>query len=213
MAWYPYWKLFDVWNPAKIMYVKPIFEERSFSVNNRLVGVLMPFGKKSSNAALIDFDALYEDHIKPSLENQHFEVQRADNEFEQWYSPQIVSSAECERITASSMPSVPGFRSSASPTGAPVKSIMEEIWILLNQSHFLIADVTGKNPNVFYELGIAHTIGKYAIIISQSKEDVPFDVGHLIYIYYVCNKAGIEKLLEEVDKRIEKILRSERFSF
>lgn len=33
--------------------------------------------------------------------------------------------------------------------------IIEDIWRLINQSKLLVADVTGKNPNVFYELGIA----------------------------------------------------------
>jgi hypothetical protein len=54
-----------------------------------------------------------------------------------------------------------------------------------------VADVTGKNPNVFYELGIPHTVGKDAIILTQNKEDVSFDIQNLRYICYtVDNEEG-----------------------
>ena len=45
--------------------------------------------------------------------------------------------------------------------------IIEDIWKSINEAKFLIADVTGRNPNVFYEIVVAHTIGKSVIIISQ----------------------------------------------
>jgi hypothetical protein len=41
---------------------------------------------------------------------------------------------------------------------------------------FLIANVNGRNPNVFYELGIAHTLGKRVIIVSKNYETIPFDL-------------------------------------
>jgi hypothetical protein len=220
--WYPW----STWiQDPKIMQLKPIFEERSFSVNKRLVGVLIPFHEP--------FEALYEDHIKPFLENLDFKVQRADNKFEKWYSTNTLSSAalssaalssaplssaDWERINASSTDSSADWEritasstdSTVRPRSPPVRSIMDEVWILLNQSHFLIADVTGKNPNVFYEIGIAHTIGKYVIVISQKKDDVPFDIGHLRYIFYECDKEGIEGLLDDIKDRIELRLEEER---
>jgi hypothetical protein len=207
----------DYWtNYNKLMQVKPIFEERSFSVNKRQVGVLMPFHEA--------LEALYKDYIKPSLEKLGFEVQRADNKFERWYSRKTLplssealssaslssaalssaplSSASWERITAAPTDPIVSQRTDDEP---PVVSIMDEVWILLNESHFLIADVTGKNPNVSYELGIAHTIGKYVIIISQDKDDVPFDIGHLRYIPYKPDKEGIEELMEEIKQRLERL--------
>ena len=65
-------------------------------------------------------------------------------------------------------------------------SIIEEVWAALNGCRMVVADISGGNDNVFYELGIAHTLNKPAILLTQaqSPEDVPFDVRHLRYIQY-----------------------------
>ena len=52
--------------------------------------------------------------------------------------------------------------------------ILEDIWIHICRSKIIVADVTGRNPNVFYEIGIAHTVGKPVIIITQDRADIPF---------------------------------------
>lgn len=62
--------------------------------------------------------------------------------------------------------------------------IMVTIYNQIAQAKFLVADVTGKNPNVFYELGYAHALGKKVIIIVQDKADIPFDIASLRYILY-----------------------------
>jgi hypothetical protein len=62
-------------------------------------------------------------------------------------------------------------------------AIIEDIWKFINESRLIIADVTGKNPNVFYELGVAHTIGKDFVILTQDKDDVPFDLRHLSFFF------------------------------
>jgi hypothetical protein len=78
------------------------------------------------------------------------------------------------------------------------KPIMEDIWIQICKSKVIIADVTGKNPNVFYEIGIAHTIGKPVIFITQDKTDVPFDVAHFRYYLYSDNAIGWQKLSNDI---------------
>jgi hypothetical protein len=65
--------------------------------------------------------------------------------------------------------------------------IMEDIWIKINQAAFIIADVTNWNPNVMYELGIVHTIGKPAILITQDLKKIPFDFKHLRHFEYKDN--------------------------
>lgn len=72
-----------------------------------------------------------------------------------------------------------GFRIKADEIFAPANYITKNIWQLINRSSLLIADITIRNPNVFYELGIAHTIGRDVIIISQNKDDIPFDIQSL----------------------------------
>ncbi len=63
-------------------------------------------------------------------------------------------------------------------------SIVGDIWKKTQQAKVLIADLTEKNANVFYELGLAHAIGKPVILISESMGDVPFDLRNYRVITY-----------------------------
>ncbi|MDD4708086.1 MAG: hypothetical protein PHO47_07765 [Firmicutes bacterium] len=84
-------------------------------------------------------------------------------------------------------------------------SIMEVIWTKICSAEIIVADLTGKNPNVFYEIGIAHTLGKEVILITQNKEDVPFDLRHLKYIKYSITRRGQEQLKEELKITVQAI--------
>jgi hypothetical protein len=57
-------------------------------------------------------------------------------------------------------------------------AIVQDIFNLVFRAQVVIVDFTGKNPNVMYETGIAHTLGKHVVPISQSLDDVPFDLTH-----------------------------------
>lgn len=57
--------------------------------------------------------------------------------------------------------------------------VIQDIVDLIAKAKVVICDCSGKNPNVFYEIGIAHTLGKEVILITQSKADIPFDLQHL----------------------------------
>ena len=81
-----------------------------------------------------------------------------------------------------------------SGTGSIVRRLIEHIY----HAKIIIADFTGQNPNVFYELGIAHAIGNNAIVISQSIEDVPFDVKSYRAIIYSDTAEGAENLKSEL---------------
>ncbi len=86
--------------------------------------------------------------------------------------------------------------------------IMEEVWSALNNCQFVIAEITGGNDNVFYELGIAHTLNKPAILITQAtqQENVPFDIRHLRYIKYENTVAGGVKLHDDLKTNITRLL-------
>jgi hypothetical protein len=59
--------------------------------------------------------------------------------------------------------------------------------------------MSGKSPNVFYELGLAHAVGRPAILVANSEEDIPFDLRHIRVIVYDYTSAGWEtKLREEI---------------
>lgn len=72
-------------------------------------------------------------------------------------------------------------------------AVMQDVWNAISKSRLIIADCTGRNPNVFYEIGLAHTIGKPVILITQNNEDVPFDLRHIRYITYEYTPHGIKK--------------------
>lgn len=86
------------------------------------------------------------------------------------------------------------------------KSIIEEIWSAIYSSKMVIADCTGRNPNVFYEIGIAHVLGKPTIMITQNIEDVPFDVQSRRLIQYQNNAAGLRELEIKLIKSIQVLL-------
>ncbi len=71
------------------------------------------------------------------------------------------------------------------------RAIIEDIQEMINNSDFLLADLTNRNPNVFYELGLAHSIYKPVILITQKSEDVPFDIKHIRYIRYDFSEEGL----------------------
>jgi len=72
--------------------------------------------------------------------------------------------------------------------------IINDVWSAIYGANIIIADCSSKNPNVFYELGIAHTLGKSVILITQSEEDIPFDLRHCRYIKYHATKLGLSEL-------------------
>jgi hypothetical protein len=79
-----------------------------------------------------------------------------------------------------------------------VQPIIEDIWESINSAEVVIADVTGRNPNVMYEIGMAHTVGKPVVIITQDIDDVPFDLKHHRCIVYSYTPPGCQQLQEKV---------------
>lgn len=86
-------------------------------------------------------------------------------------------------------------------TGHITKTIFESIYF----AKVIIADLTNSNANVFYELGVAHSIGRKTILISQDKT-IPFDISHDLVIFYDNSIQGGEKLRNDLDKSLRKIL-------
>jgi hypothetical protein len=87
-------------------------------------------------------------------------------------------------------------------------SIITDIWSAINAAKFIIADCTGRNPNVFYEIGVAHAIGKDTILISKSIEDVPFDLRHLRVIIYEYTPRSIITFENTLKNTISSMLKA-----
>jgi nucleoside 2-deoxyribosyltransferase len=69
-----------------------------------------------------------------------------------------------------------GFEAEVSIDLKTPGSITDQIWHGIRRSDVVVVDVTNDNPNVFYELGLAHALGKEVIVISQDVTKVPFDI-------------------------------------
>ena len=69
--------------------------------------------------------------------------------------------------------------------------VMSDVWEAINSARVIVADCTGRNPNVFYEIGVAHTLGRTVILITQNDSDVPFDLQAIRYIQYEYTPRGM----------------------
>jgi len=80
------------------------------------------------------------------------------------------------------------------------QNILKDIVIGISEANVIIADVTGLNANVFYELGLAHAMNKKVIIITQQIDEVPFDIKSYRANEYSLLFYKIPKLIEELEK-------------
>lgn len=87
--------------------------------------------------------------------------------------------------------------------------IIDQIWSGINRAKVLVAELTGRNPNVLYELGLAHALRKPVVLISSNEDDVPFDVRHVRVIYYeMTDPFWGEKLIAKVAENIVSAIRN-----
>jgi len=82
-----------------------------------------------------------------------------------------------------------------------VKGILEA----LNKANVVIADLTDKNPNVFYELGVRHTLTNRTILIAQGKKHIPFDLRPYPVAFYNESPAKIAEFKRDIKKKLEDI--------
>ena len=102
-----------------------------------------------------EFNSVYTDFIRDSLNEIGYEVERAND-------------IESQR------------------------SILRDILEKINNSDLIVADLTSVNPNVFYELGLAHALRKPVILLTQDIEEVPFDLQSYRLVEYSTHFAQIQ---------------------
>jgi hypothetical protein len=90
--------------------------------------------------------------------------------------------------------------------------IIEDILRGLATSELVVADVTGRNPNVFYELGIAHMCKpvEKVLLLSQEIDAIPFDLRHFRYIVYTATTPGLEVLCSTLREAVGAVIESHR---
>lgn len=142
----------------------------TYMVKKPLCFILMPFGKKASGNATIDFDEVYHNIIKPSVVAAGLEPIRADEEM----SDGIIHKPMFERLIL---------------------------------CEYGIADLTGANANVFYELGVRHAIKPHStILLFADSTRLPFDVSFLRALGYGVDPNGKPTNAEAVSAELTKKL-------
>lgn len=75
-------------------------------------------------------------------------------------------------------------------------SILERIYNQIAKADLVVADMSDRNPNVFYEVGYAHALGKTTILLTRAEEDIPFDLKHFPHIIYGDRLSHLKERLE-----------------
>ncbi|GAB3707322.1 hypothetical protein GCM10027592_41360 [Spirosoma flavus] len=83
--------------------------------------------------------------------------------------------------------------------------LIQDVFDLIFTSKAVITDFTDRNPNVFYETGVAHALGKLVIPITQSVADIPFDLRHHRALTYLPNTEGLQKLEKDLERKLMKV--------
>lgn len=151
---------------TSLIQINPLFGPASYSVDERLAFVLMPFAE--------DLTRIYTSIIKPTVEATGLVCRRADD-----------------------------FKTN--------KAIIQDIWKEICEARIVIADLTDLNPNVMYELGIAHTVGKETVLIYQRgrgrEPKFPFDLAHIRRIEYEDSATGGKKLENDLSDTLKSTLK------
>lgn len=92
------------------------------------------------------------------------------------------------------------------------EGMLDKIYNEIEEADFIIADLSTKNPNVFYELGYAHSIGKLCILITKEVENIPFDLKHKRHIVYGDSIVHLQDHLDKNLKWAKKEIESQKKS-
>ena len=102
-----------------------------------------------------------------------------------------------------------GIKGAANEVGAYAERLDEQIFTegmldrIFNQiskADVVVADMTGRNPNVFYEVGYAHALGKIVLLLTQNSDDIPFDLKHRQHTVY---SGSIDTLKSELVTKLQ----------
>lgn len=80
------------------------------------------------------------------------------------------------------------------------EGMLSRIYSQIDQADLIITDMTGRNPNVFYEVGYAHAKNKLCLHLTQDTTDIPFDLQHQRHIVY---GGSIQSLREQLEENFE----------
>lgn len=85
-------------------------------------------------------------------------------------------------------------------------TIIQDVFSLIFRSAVIIVDLSGRNSNVMYETGIAHTLGRPVVPISRSVETLPFDLAHHRTLSYLESVEGLAEMQARLQRRLRTLI-------
>jgi nucleoside 2-deoxyribosyltransferase len=76
----------------------------------------------------------------------------------------------------------------------------------IQMADVILADLTRKNANVFYEVGICHALAKPVLLLAQSIDEVPFDLRHRRVLLYEYSPRGCKRLEGALKENMSAVL-------
>lgn len=83
------------------------------------------------------------------------------------------------------------------------QSLIDRVWRGIQEAEVVVAELTGRSPNVMYEIGLANLIGKRLVLLTMSKDDVPADLANSVQIMYGDQGIGLLQLTRELQANLE----------
>ena len=84
--------------------------------------------------------------------------------------------------------------------------ILNDIYRDIAKATVVIAEITAANPNVYYEVGVAHALGKKTILLAQEGTKPPFDISPYRIIFYPDRIRGSLQLQEELARHLAAVM-------
>jgi len=103
-----------------------------------------------------------------------------------------------------------GYQVERADTTLNQRAIMKDVVSGLQRADLVIADLTGRNANVFYELGLAHALARPTVLLAQSTEDIPFDLGAYRTVIYSIDFTERTQLTDTLSAQLTPILGAAR---
>tara|TARA_R110000782_G_scaffold102483_5_gene189508 strand:+ start:12226 stop:12609 length:384 start_codon:yes stop_codon:yes gene_type:complete len=81
--------------------------------------------------------------------------------------------------------------------------IMDQVIASIRRADYVVADLSGRNPNVFYELGFAHALDKPSVLLVRDLNDVPFDLRDQRVLVYQDSASGVASLQDRLSRSVD----------
>lgn len=94
-----------------------------------------------------------------------------------------------------------GLKYVRADNGPRVGPLMERVWGDVLKAGVVIAELSTENPNVFYELGLVHALGKDTVILKEKAVKLPADFHGTLYVEYVTSDK--KKMLNDLQAQLE----------